>query len=135
LKLADETYLQAQVGEWIPVGGVSGLRGGIAYWLFSLNHVLFRPTPDSPVIGTLEMDGWSFQNGGSVNPIAAADAAGKNLPGQGRIPSGGGSYFNIGPGLRWSICNKVDFGGALTFSTTNEQLATPWFRFEVRFLF
>ena len=45
------------------------------------------------------------------------------------------SYFNIGPGLRQSICNKVDFGGAITFATNSVHWAQPWFRFEVRFLF
>ena len=27
------------------------------------------------------------------------------------------SYFNIGPGLRQSICNRLDFGGAITWAT------------------
>src|SRR5271166_3063509 len=46
------------------------------------------------------------------------------------------SYFNIGPGLRQSICNRLDFGGAITFATDSAaHWAQPWFRFELRILF
>jgi len=152
LKLTDETFFQAQVGQWVPLGGTPQIRGGVLYWFLSLNQVLWWCTPDSPLIGTLEMDGWSFQNGGYTEPSIVASGPPQrdqhgNLfyppavpppPGQhaGVVNSGGGvSYFNIGPGLRWSICNKVDLGTALTWSTTPGQWASPWFRFEVRFLF
>ena len=40
------------------------MAGGIFYWLMSLNQVLWYARPDSPLIATLEMDGWSFENGG-----------------------------------------------------------------------
>jgi hypothetical protein len=129
LKLAQGTYFQAQVGNWIPLGGNQNLAGGVFYWLMSLNQVIWRPAPTSPLIATLEMDGWSFENGGYTNAIN---------PGRSPqiVTSGGGvSYFNIGPGLRQSICNKVDFGGALTWATSSIHWAQPWFRFEVRFLF
>ncbi|WP_165227179.1 hypothetical protein [Aquisphaera insulae] len=152
LKIGPETFYQAQVGQWIPIGGDPQIRGGVLYWLMSLNQVLLWTTPDSPLIGTLEMDGWSFQDGGYSDPAFIRQrqtgvgphgypkygpvnpARGGKHPGF--VASGGGvSYFNIGPGLRWSICNKVDLGGALTWSTTPGQWASPWFRFEVRFLF
>ena len=104
LKLGPETYFQGQFGNWIPVGGPGGnskIAGGIFYWLMSLNQVLWYATPDSPLIATLEMDGWSFENGGYTPTI---------LPGgklHNPIADGGGvSYFNIGPGLRQSICNR-----------------------------
>jgi hypothetical protein len=132
LKLGPDTYFQAQVGNWIPLGGsiADGVNysGGILYWLMSINQVLWSPRQDSPLIGTLEMDGWSFENGGYTNAVL------------GKTPEifmkgGGVSYFNIGPGIRQSICNKVDIGAALTWATTAEHWAEPWFRFEVRFLF
>ena len=37
----------------------------------SLNQVLWHVTPDSPLIATLEMDGWSFENGGYTRPYRA----------------------------------------------------------------
>jgi hypothetical protein len=77
------------------------------------------------------MDGWSFQNGGFIPTILPSG----NIPHP--IPHDSGiSYFNIGPGLRQSICNRVDFGGAITWATNSAaHWAQPWFRFEVRFLF
>ena len=75
LKLSDGTYFQGQFGNWIPVGGPGGngkLAGGVFYWLMSLNQVLWHVTPDSPLIATLEMDGWSFENGGYTARIQAA---------------------------------------------------------------
>jgi len=73
------------------------------------------------------MDGWSFENGG----YTAITRNGTDL-----IEKGGGvSYFNIGPGLRQSICNQIDFGGAITFATNTAHWAQPWFRFEIRVLF
>src|SRR5262249_8687023 len=130
LKLAPDTYFQAQLGNWIPLSGNQKLAGGVFYWLMSLNQVLWYATPNSPLIATLEMDGWSFENGGFTPAIGPKGKA--FTP----IPDGGGvSYFNIGPGLRQSICNRMDFGGAITWATTSAHWAEPWFRLEVRFLF
>jgi hypothetical protein len=133
MKLGPDTYFQGQFGNFTPVGGPGGnsnLAGGVFYWFMSLNQVLWYATPDSPLIATLEMDGWSFENGGYTPGI------GPNKKVLNPVPSGGGvSYFNIGPGLRQSICNNIDFGGAITWATTSAHWAQPWFRFEVRFLF
>ncbi len=129
LKLAPDTFLQSQVGNWIPLGGNSKLQGGVLYWFTSLNQVVWRPAPNSPLIATLEMDGWSFEDGGYTTALK------KNDKPVIRPDGGGVSYFNIGPGLRQSICNKLDFGGVLTFATNSAHWAQPWFRFEVRFLF
>ena len=97
----------------------------------SLNQVLWYVTPDSPLIATLEMDGWSFENGGYTARSCRAGHLAQARPADG----GGVSYFNIGPGLRQSICNRLDFGGAITWATDIAHWAQPWFRFEVRFLF
>ncbi len=130
LKLTPDTYFQVQVGNWIPLGGTSNIAGGMAYWLMSLNQVLTYVTPDSPLIATLEMDGYSFQNGGWTRSFIPAGSNAKDY-----LSRSGDSYFNIGPGLRQSICNKVDFGGAITWATTLNHWADPWFRLEMRFLF
>jgi len=129
LKLGPETYFQGQFGNWIPIAGNQSLAGGMFYWLTSVNQVLWYPRPNSPLIGTLEMDGWSFENGGYTNAIVKG--------GKPQIfeKGGGVSYFNIGPGLRQTICNRLDFGAAITWATSTAHWAQPWFRFEVRFLF
>jgi hypothetical protein len=131
LKLSPTTYFQAQIGNWIPISATQNLAGGIFYWNMAVNQVLYNCTPDSPLIGTLEMDGWSFENGGYTLPVIDPRFPNVKIRGAG----GGVSYFNIGPGLRWSICNRMDFGGAVTFATTANHWAEPWFRLEVRFLF
>ena len=72
LKLGPTTYFQGQFGNWVPLGGPGTnrkLAGGIFYWLMSFNQVLCYTTPDSPLIATLEMDGWSFENGGYTPSI------------------------------------------------------------------
>jgi hypothetical protein len=144
LKLGPTTYFQGQFGNWIPVGGPSDvtvapgdkLNGGIFYWLMSVNQVLWYCTPDSPLIATLEMDGWSFENGAYTAFIPSGQKTATGLGPGGFVEKGGGvSYFNIGPGLRQSICNRLDVGGAITWATSNAHWAQPWFRFEVRFLF
>ena len=127
LKLGPETYFQGQFGQWIPLGGDQHLTGGIFFSYMSLNQVLMYVTPSSPLIAMLEMDGWAFESGGYTNPLKS---------GKSPIHSGGGvPYFNIGPGLRLSICDKIDVGGTITWATTKNHWADPWFRFEVRFLF
>lgn len=129
LKLGPDTYFQGQFGNWIPLAGNQSLAGGVFYCLMSVNHVLCYTTPDSPLIATLEMDSWSFENGGYTAAIA---------PGQKSLfveKGGGVTYFNVGPGLRQSICNRVDVGGAITWATSTTHWAEPWFRFEARFLF
>jgi hypothetical protein len=133
LKLTPSTYFQAQIGQWIPLSGTPNLAGGVLYWFLSLNQVLFNVMPNSPLIATLEMDGWSFENGGYTQPIAvnAVGKSTKTIQGAG----GGVSYFNIGPGLRWSICNRFDIGSAITFATTANHWGDPWYRFEMRWLF
>ena len=145
LKLSPTTYFQGQFGNWIPLGGPGvkrSLAGGIFYWLMSLNQVVCYTTPDSPLIATLEMDGWSFEDGSYTGSISKIPNPQTTLhPNQqfksNHVEKGGGvSYFNIGPGLRQSICNRVDFGGAITWATDSAaHWAQPWFRFEVRFLF
>jgi hypothetical protein len=137
LKLTPTTYLQGQIGNFIPIGfgGSNGnppttpLAGGVLYWFGSINQVLWYATPNSPLIATLEMDGWSFENSGYTTAVQ-----------KGNVPvihekGGGATYFNIGPGLRQVICDKADIGGAITWATTTPNWAQPWFRFEVRFLF
>ena len=139
LKLSPTTYFQGQFGNWIPLGGPGGnsqLAGGIFYWLMSVNQVLWYTTPDSPLIATLEMDGWSFENGDYTAFIPRNQKSASGLGTGGLVEKGGGvSYFNIGPGFRQSICNRLDFGGAITWAANNVHWAQPWFRFEVRFLF
>ena len=78
----------------------------------------------------LEMDSWCFEGGGYTIPIAKYPKV--TIAERG---TGGLSYFNIGPGLRAVLGSRVDVGGALTWATTANHWASPWFRLELRILF
>src|SRR5262249_42314272 len=89
VKLAHDTYLQGQIAEWIPIGGDNDFQGSILHWSLSLNQVLCRILPDVPLIGTLELDGHSFQDGAFTDPLRG--------PFQ---KSSDDTYLTLGPGLR-----------------------------------
>jgi hypothetical protein len=124
VRLAQSTYFQAQLAEWIPLGGDSIYAGSILKYNFSLNQTLCRPTPDSPIIGTLEMMGMSFQGGAYTNPFT------------GPQQSSGSTYFSIGPGLRHSICDRLDYGGAIAWPVNGGgHFGNPILRVEMRVFF
>ena len=123
LRLAPETYLQGQLAEWIPIGGDPGYAGAVVHYHASLNHTVAHITPDSPVIATFEFSGYTFQDGAYTDPIL------------GPVKSSGFTYFNLGPGLRMSICNNIDFGAAAAFPLTDPHWGNPQIRTELRFLY
>ena len=60
LKISPSCYLQAQVSEWIPLGGDEEHSGAILHYHFSLNKECYK-SPGLRFIGTLEANGYSFQ--------------------------------------------------------------------------
>jgi hypothetical protein len=124
IRLAQNTYWQSQVSEWIPLGGDNDYSGAILHYHFSLNHVLWKPIEDVQLIGTAEFNGWSFQDGAYTDPVAGAFQK-----------ASGDTYISIGPGLRLVICDKVDFGVGAAFSVTNHHFADQLYRTEFRWRF
>jgi hypothetical protein len=121
--LAPTTFLQAQTALWIPVGGDSGFQGNVFHYHFSLNQILWRPCPDLQLIGTAELNGWTFLNGLETDPtVPALVSARRNI-------------MSAGPGIRFVICDKIDFGLGSAFSITEQRLAEEWLRFEFRWRF
>jgi hypothetical protein len=125
VRLAPSTYFQGQLAEWIPLGGDTNYEGSVLHYHFSFNQVLCNVAPDSPLIGTFEMNGYSFQTGGYTDPTAKTP----------QRYAGGTGYFNIGPGLRLSICNNLDFGAAVAFPISEPHMVGSSVRVEVRFLY
>lgn len=121
LKLAPTTYLQAQVAEWIPIGGDPDYMGSILHYHFSLNHVLCRPLPDVPVIAVFEVSGMSFQDGAYTDPVRGPFQR-----------AGGDTYITLGPGLRTSVCDRIDFGFGSAFAVGNRLAPDQEYRIEVR---
>jgi hypothetical protein len=122
--LGPESYLQAQVAEWIPIGGSSTYEGAILRYNFSVNHVLFWPLGDVPLVGTFEVAGWSFQGGAYTDPVSG-------LP----MPASRQTYLSLGPGLRLFVSDDVDFGVGAILSVTEDHFAEALFRSEFRWRF
>ncbi len=128
LKLGPDTYLQGQLAEWIPIGGDNNYQGSVLHYHGSLNQVLFRIAANSPIIGTFEANAWSFQDG-----LYTDSYLGPNAPAYRR--SSRDTYVNIGPGLRASICDSIDFGGAIAFPVSEPHWDNPLLRIEFRILY
>jgi hypothetical protein len=124
LKLTRDTYLQGQISEWIPIGGDTTYQGSILHYHLSLDQVLWRILPDVPLIGTLEFNGYSFQDGAFTDPVLG--------PFQ---KSSGDTYLSLGPGIRMDICKKIDFGIGTAFAVGDHHGPEQTYRFEFRWRF
>jgi hypothetical protein len=124
LRIAHDTYLQTQIAEWIPVGGDPTYAGAILHYHASLNHVLARILPDVPLIGTLEMSGYSFQDGAYTDPYLG--------PFQ---KAGDDTYVYLGSGIRLFVCDRIDFGFGMNFALTDRHFAGELYRTEFRMRF
>ncbi|WP_439626237.1 hypothetical protein [Gemmata sp.] len=122
LKLSSETYLQAQFGDWIPLGGFPGYSGGVLQYNLSLNHTLWRPVRDVQLIGTWEVNALTFLDGSYTDPTRG--------PNQRAV---GMTYVSAGPGIRLNICDKLDFGAGSSFALTDPHFAAALFRTEFRY--
>jgi hypothetical protein len=125
LKLSPRTYLQAQTSYWFPIGGDQAYEGNVFHYHFSINHLLWNCGHDIQLIGTLEAGGYEFASGEFTDPVTL-------LPVHAR---GVGSIFNVGPGLRLHLCDKIDFGAGTAFAITDNHLAEELVRAEFRIRF
>ncbi len=123
VKLLPETYWQGQLGYWIPISGTSGFAGSVVIWNNSLNHVLCRPMRDTALIGTIESTGFTFTSGSVTNANGVVESANDT------------TYFNVGPGLRLAICDKLDIGFGVQFAVTGTHFAQQLYRTEFRWRF
>ena len=120
LKLTPDMYLQGQIAESIPTSGTPAYKGSLLHTHWSLNTVLWRKQKDVPLIGTFEVNTWSFQSGAYTDPIL------------GERPSSGYTYISMGPGVRMVICEKIDFVIGTAFATNEQHWAASFFRTEFR---
>lgn len=135
LKLAPDTYLQAQTAYWIPIAGDQFYAGDIFHYHLSLNQVLYRFLPDVLLIGTFEVSGWSVLDGAFTDPdtlLPDPDDPATLLP---VAKNARGHLMSIGPGLRLDICEKVDIGVGTAFAVTEHHFAEQLYRLEIRWRF
>jgi hypothetical protein len=125
VKLYPDTYWQTQLSYWIPISSTSTdvgqFAGGVLHYHNSLNHVIWRPLADTCLIGTLECVGYTFTAGKVTDPVTGFTSSANNQ-----------TYFTVGPGLRWSICDKLDVGFGVQFAVTNPHFADQLYRTELR---
>jgi hypothetical protein len=119
LRISPDTYLQTQIGEWIPF--TTSYGGSILLANASLNQVLWRVLPNVPLIGSWEVQTLSFQDGAYTDPYLG--------PWQ---KASGYTYVNAGPGLRLFVCDRMDFGVGSSFALTEKHFAQTLFRSEFR---
>jgi len=127
VKLYPDTYVQSQIGYWIPIAPTqvngSSFAGGVFQFNHSINHVLCRPVRDTALIASIETVGYTFTSG------KFTDAAGVIQPANNQ------TYFAVGPGFRLCICDKVDMGFGAMFSVSTNHFADQLYRTELRWRF
>jgi len=127
LKLFDQTYLQSQVGYWIPIGGDAVWNGPVTSYHLSLNQVLLNKGPWQ-VIGTAEINGWTFSHGFVDGGDNVGDTG---IPADG-ISASSKTYANVGPGMRIVYCDHIDVGFGYAHAITEQYMGQNWFRSELR---
>lgn len=121
LNLSQDSYVQAEVSEWIPLGGDDSHAGALLRYNVAYNRVLARPHPCVPLIGTIELAGWRFQDGAYTAPASATFGA------------SGASFLQTSAGMRLFFCERADFGVSYATGTLSDGWADTLIRTELRF--
>lgn len=109
VKTSEESYLQMQITEGIPIGGDPDFAGAYLSYSASLNRVVWGDVNNTSLIRTLEYSGVTFQDGAFTDTAA----------GGATVFTSGESFGLLGGGLRLNICNKINFGVAGLFRVTD----------------
>lgn len=105
LKVNQDTYIQAQVAEWM--GVING--SSVFHYHLSLNHMFTAPRPDMQLIGSVEYGSYVFPGG----PV----------------------FYNVGPSLRFFLCRNLDIGLGSQFSVSPSHYFRQMFETELRWRF
>lgn len=120
VKLREGTYWQSQIGYWF---GVGNSNGSLVHYHNSINQVLWQPSADTMLMGTLEGVGYTFTSGS----VTLANGA--------VVRANDTTYYSVGPGVRWCMCGRLDFGFGMQFAVTDRHFAQQLYRTEFRFRF
>lgn len=120
LRLTPTTFAQAEVQEWIPIGGDPNSQGAFLQWGLSINQLLWQPVKDVQFIGTLELTGNSYQAGQFTDPVLGP----QKLSGENNVM--------LGNGYRLFFCN-FDVGIAGNYAITGKYVAREAMQFDLRF--
>lgn len=116
LKISETTFLEANLTEWIPFGGLQPFYPGAMFISrLSLNQKIWQANPKIPVYMNVEYAGYFFQAGGYSPYVYAGSTT--PMP----VNSPGYSYHQMGPGIRVFMTEKLDMGFAAQFALNPEQ--------------
>ncbi len=119
LSLTERSYMQAQVAEWIPLGGDPQYAGALLRWGVSLNRIAWQHDADNMMSVNLDLFGWSFQDGAYTDPVLGTRSANNE------------TYFYIGPGMRLLLCGKFELGVGTASAVTDRHFAEQVIRTEM----
>lgn len=119
MRLSRHSFLQAQVAQWIPIGGDPDYAGSLARWGISWNRLAWQLDETTQMTTNLEVFGWSFQDGAYTDPILGPFQKASNE-----------TYVYLGPGCRLLICNKWELGVGGAFALSDRHFAESLIRSE-----
>jgi hypothetical protein len=125
IKITSTTYFQAQTAFWWPVGNTDSFSGPIFHYHLSLNQLLWSCGHDIQVIGTAELNGYDISGGSYTSPANGLPASAKEVT----------EIVSIGPGIRLSVCNKIDIGAGSAFQISHDRMERSLARVEFRWRF
>src|SRR5262249_1348450 len=112
LKVTPDLYFQGELAYRFPLGGDNLYQGPVFHYPMSLNKLLWNCGNDLKLIGTAELNGWEITGGAYTDPNTGLALGAKTV----------GSVFSVGPGLRFVVCDKLDFGAAALFAVTHQSM-------------
>lgn len=121
IQLTERSFLQAEVAEWIPIGGDPDAAGALLRYSTSYNRRLFQSLSKNELIATIEYSGLSFQDGNYTDPVTLTP-----------VPLSSLHLGRLGSGLRFNICDKINFGAGVQVGLT-DQSPEATFRTEIQF--
>lgn len=136
LPLCQGCFLQMQHAYWIPVGGDPLYESDVYHGHYAINHDLWCPCPGLKLVGTMELNHWVVFNGNYTEPEFLITVPGVNGGRASPVAQpGGASIISVGPGVRFVICDKIDFGVGSAFAVTGQHWADQLVRAEFRWRF
>jgi hypothetical protein len=90
-----------------------------------LNQLICSCGHDVQLVATFEVGGYEFTSGEYTDPITLLPVHATSV----------GSIFNVGPGIRLHLCDKIDFGAGTQFAISSDHLAEELVRAEFRIRF
>ncbi|MFK7768198.1 MAG: hypothetical protein AB8B55_13320 [Mariniblastus sp.] len=121
IQASPRSFLQGQIGQWIPIAGDPTFAGGVLKYSASYNRTLIQSASNTSLTGTIEYSGLSFQDGAYTDPATFLPVSASNE-----------SIGMLGTGLRLNICDKFNIGFGVQYGVTDISPQTA-FRTEFQF--